>query len=514
MKKFVRCLMVALILPVALMFVGCSSSESAVSIWSIKKTDSVGLVDTYTITYSNGQTEQFTITNGEDGENLYTNITINDLYNQVKGSKPAGYSLLDFIDEYLDIELDGTAVASSKGLRSAVSIYVEHPVLIPDYNNIIGYTQTPYGLQPNYGTKQSIVCGAGSGVIYQLDKTTGDAYIITNYHVCYSGDSIRNDGIATRITLYTYGAETPNLTQMAYLSYYNSNCKEYKSLFEEYDATGVPVIDYGYGAIEAEFVGGSEQYDIAVLKVSGSELLKNSDCLAVDVKNSDDVTPGTNAIAIGNPNAYGIAVTDGVVSVDNEYISVQISDSAVVLREFRIDTPAYQGNSGGGLYDGFGNLIGIVNAKDPDEAIENICYAIPSNIATRVADSIIDMCDGINTKIKKLFMGVTIQVVDSKGYYDSDTGLMRIDQTMKVSDIQANSLAYNIGLNIGDEMVSVEIISQDGSTEIEINRLFILSDALLMVREGDTVKFNCIRNGESCSFTTPTLTSDYFVEVA
>ena len=111
-----------------------------------------------------------------------------------------------------------------------------------------------------------------------MDKTTGDAYIITNYHVCFNAEANALDGIATRFTIYTYGSESLDLNQLNYLYYYNLNCKEYGYLFEQYDENGFPVLDYGYGAIEAEYVGGSATYDIAVLKVSGSELLKNSDC--------------------------------------------------------------------------------------------------------------------------------------------------------------------------------------------------------------------------------------------
>ncbi|MBQ7798202.1 MAG: hypothetical protein IJ371_03680, partial [Clostridia bacterium] len=135
MKKIFKYLMVALIVPVACLFGGCSVKDKPVSIQSITKTDSVGVVDTYTITYTNGKTEQFTIVNGQNGENLYTNITINDLYDEVKDTKPAGYTLIDFIDEYLDIQVDTNAIASAKALRSAVSIYVEHEIEIVDYNN-------------------------------------------------------------------------------------------------------------------------------------------------------------------------------------------------------------------------------------------------------------------------------------------------------------------------------------------------------------------------------------------
>lgn len=511
MKKFIKYLMVMLILPVAILTSGCTgTTKEAVSIKDIEKTDSVGLVDTYTVTYTNGTTSEFTIVNGEDGANLYNNITINDLYNQVKDNKPVGYSLIDFINEYLDIKLDIGAVSSSTALRSAVSIYVEHEVSIVDYNNITGYNPITGN---TYGVKNSIAWSGGSGVIYDLDKATGDAYIITNYHVCFSSGVNASDGIATRFTIYTYGSESINLNDIAYLQYYNNDCKTYADIYK-YDENGLPIIDYGYGAIDAEYVGGSEQYDIAVLKVSGSEVLKNSDCLEAQVYDSDLVTVGSSAIAVGNPGASGISVTNGIISVDSEYISVTINTDSVVLREFRIDTPVNGGNSGGGLFDNYGRLIGIVNAKTPDSTTyENMGYAIPSNIATRVADSIIDMCDGINRKIKRVFLGVTIQIVDSKGYYDTDNGVMRIKETVQVAKFETDSLAKDIGQEIGDILTSVEIIKDSGTIVIELDRMFQMIDAMLLVREGDCIKFNYTRGGVAGSVTTSSLTSDNFIDI-
>ena len=473
----------------------------------------MGLVDTYTITYTNNATSNFTIVNGEDGENLFNNITINDLYNQVKDSKPSGYSLIDFIDEYLDIQIDTTAIASSKALRSAVSIFVEHETDIVDYNNIISYSTTPYGLEPNYGVKKSITWGAGAGVIYSLDKDTGDAYIITNYHVCFNAGAKAEDGIATRFTTYIYGGESIDLNDLMYLQYYNNNCKDYAYLYEQYDAEGKPVIDYGFGAIEAEYVGGSETYDIAVLRVRGSELLKNSDCLAAEVHNSDEVTAGSSAIAIGNPDAGGISVTDGVVSVDSEYISVKISDSAVTLREFRIDTPVNSGNSGGGLFDGFGRLVGIVNAKTSDTSTENVSYAIPCNVATGIADSIIKNCDGEVRKTKRIFVGVTLQVVDSRGYYDTDTGLMKIKETIEVAKTEGDSLAQEIGLKKGDKITSIEIIKPTETISVQVNRLFSAIDFLWNAELGDCVKFNYTRDGVDGSVVSSALTIDNFISV-
>ncbi len=508
MKKIAKVLILVLMLPIAWMC--CACSQEPVSIKSITKTDSVGPVDTYTITYTDDTTSNFTIVNGQDGANLFNNITINDLYNQVKDSKPIGYSLIDFIDEYLDIQIDTTAIASSRALRSAVSVFVEHEVDIVDYNTVISYTPTPYGPEPNYGVKKSIVWGAGAGVIYSLDKNTGDAYIITNYHVCFGADVNAIDGIATRFITYIYGSESIDLNSLMYLQYYNNNCKEYAYLYEQYDAEGKPVIDYGFGAIEAEYVGGSETYDIAVLKVTGSELLRNSDSIAVETYNSDEVTAGCSAIAVGNPEAAGISVTDGVISLDSEYISIKISDNSIAMREFRIDTPVNIGNSGGGLFDGFGRLIGIVNARTPDTSEENVGYAIPGNVAIGVANSIIKNCDGIARKTKRIFLGVTLQVVNSRGCYDADTGLMKIKETIEVSKIEGDSIAQEVGLKKGDKLTSVEIIKPTKTISVEVNRLFTAIDFLWNTEIGDCIKFNYIRNGESGSVTTVALAEDNF----
>ncbi|MBQ3503006.1 MAG: trypsin-like peptidase domain-containing protein [Clostridia bacterium] len=508
MKKFVKILMIMLILPMACIITACSNTEEVVSIKDIKRTGSVGeLVDVYTITYTNGETDTFTIVNGQDGLDLYQNITINDLYNQVKGSKPEGYSLLDFIDEYLDIKLDASAVASAHALRSAVSIFVEHEVEITDYDVLIKHPEGYY----TYDTKKSIAWNAGAGVIYNLNKDTGDAYIITNYHVCYSGGTLAEDGIAKRFTTYVYGAESIDMYDLTCLKYYNDDCVKYRDLFD-YDAEGLPIIDYGYGAIEAEYVGGSEAYDIAVLKVTNSEVLKNSDCLAVDVKDSDEVTAGSTAIAVGNPDASGIAVTNGVISVESEYIQVQI-DNVVVLREFRIDTPVNPGNSGGGLFDGKGKLVGIVNAKTTDTSVENMSYAIPSNVATRVAQSIIDNCDGATRTTNKVFIGITIETTNSKAHYNQSTGLMGIREEVSVSGVNEDSLADVIGLKVGDVLTSVQIVSDEGIKEIEINHTYSLIDAMLLVRVGDSVIFNYSRAGVEGSVETAILTNQHFIEV-
>ena len=208
------------------------------------------------------------------------------------------------------------------------------------------------------GTKET--ASAGSGVIYKLDKENGDAYIITNYHVVFNGNS--TTGISDRIYVYLYGMEMMNSDGNTY-------------------------------AIPAAYVGGSMNYDIAVLKITGSEILKNSNAVEATVANSDEVSILDTAIAIGNPGAAGLSATSGCINVDSEEITVGFDTASgtvsVTLRVMRTDAAVNSGNSGGGLFNEKGELIGIVNAKDADDSVDNIGYAIPSNIARAIADNAI-----------------------------------------------------------------------------------------------------------------------------
>ena len=126
---------------------------------------------------------------------------------------------------------------------------------------------------------------AGSGVIYQMNRAEGEAFIITNYHVVYDASSNTDNGISDDINVYLYGSEE----------------------------TGK--------AISATYVGGSLYYDIAVLHVSNSELLKASDSCEAEIRDSDNILVGDNAIAIGNAKGYGISASLGIVSVAAFYFS-------------------------------------------------------------------------------------------------------------------------------------------------------------------------------------------------
>lgn len=424
----------------------CDNSTSA-EIVSIEKTATVGYVDTYTITYDNGKTYNFTVTNGSNGSDGKDGQDC-DIMTIYEKAKENGYEgdFLDFLDVYLDYDDDLLAVNINKALLSTVSIYC-------NFTKIQRY----YQWSRLYTNKVSYT-SAGSGVIYSIDKDTGSAYVITNYHVVYDADNIVTDnGVSDEISIYLYGYEDSS------------------------------------SSIGATFYGGSMDHDIAVLKVENSELLKTSDATAVTVADSNDIHVGDKAIAIGNPEALGISATSGIISVDSEYISMTSLDgsSSITHRVIRVDTAVNSGNSGGGLFDSNGQLIGIVNAKISDESIENIAYAIPSNIARGIAQNIIEN----NGSYKKLSIGINLNSQNTKSVYNAITRMVDIVEDVIISSIDESSLASSLGFAVNDKIVSISI----GEETVAINRLFEAIDYLDNVRVGDNVTFEIERNGTTQS---------------
>jgi len=382
---------------------------------------------------------------GKDGD-LYLDTVSFDLYK--KGSD-AWAKLGNFVTGSLDkitvnegdeinITVNGAeeseSVAAARGMLSSVLI------------NATGTSS----LGQSYGS-------SGSGVIYRLDKTTGDAYIITNYHVVYNASSMKSSKIADNIVVYLYGYES-----------------------EE-------------SAISASYVGGSLMQDIAVLKITGSQLLKDSLAMAVTVADVDAVKVLDRVVVIGNAEGLGMSATLGSVNVDVERLVMTGADeeTEVDLQVMRIDAPVNHGNSGGGAFDLSGDLIGIVNAKLVDEAVDNIGYMIPANIASAVADSIIHYCDG-QTAIHpyRLVFGIMVQTVPSGAEFNTETGELERKDSLVVDTVNLSSLLYG-RLQVGDTLSSIVV----GGVEYELDRMYKLDAAVFRVRPNMELTLKVMRGG-------------------
>ena len=336
------------------------------------------------------------------------------------------------------------SMAASVAIRSAVSIFAT-------------FEQKQYAGQG----REPIISefsGSGAGVVYKLDKERGDAYIITNYHVVYDADCISENGISKKIELYLYG------------------------------------LHYNEMRIDATFIGGSMTHDLAVLKVEGSEVIKSANVTEITLANSDNVAAGELAVAIGNPESDGISVTSGVISVDSEYVKMKATSGVgnTEMRLMRIDTPVNHGNSGGGLFDKNGRLIGIVNAKLESSEIENIGYAIPSNIAYSVAENVISNYENkARSGVYKATLGVLLKAQDFCSVFDKENMKTVIQEKVTVSEVTRGS-ASDGKLLVGDVIIAV---SCDGVSR-EVNRRFTVIDFILSLSEGDEVTFTVERGGE------------------
>lgn len=329
-------------------------------------------------------------------------------------------------------------LAVSRALRSSVLIHC-------------GFEYTTNGSTTTGGS-------AGSGVIYQLDRASGDAYIITNYHVVFDADSNGESKISNNISVLLFGG-----------------------------------LD-GNRIISAKYIGGSMNYDIAVLKVSGSSVIKESEVCAVTVEDSDSVRAGDRAFAVGNAENRGIAVTAGIISVDSEYLEIDAADGTTKLnmRVMRTDAAVNHGNSGGGFFNSDGELIGIVNAKLVATDIEGIGYAIPSNVATAVADNIIDGFDGQTaTPFRRALLGIGIISDSSYAEFDADTGLISIIETVRIDSVTAGGIADG-RLQAGDILLSAKL---GDSEEIALTRQHYLIDLMLTARVGDTLTLKVSGSG-------------------
>ena len=344
--------------------------------------------------------------------------------------------------------------AANKALLSAVSIVA--------FQNGSNSGWGGFGSSSGSSSKAA----SGSGVIYKLDKNKGEAYVITNHHVVYDSTS---GSISKNIKVFLYGQE-----------------------------------GYEECAMSATYVGGSLSYDIAILKITGSTVLINSIAAAAEFANSDNVSVLDTVIAVGNAQGSGISATVGYVNVESEYITMTGVDdkTEVTLRVIRTDAAVNPGNSGGGLFNDKGEVVGIVNAKSANNGVDNIGYAIPSNVAKSIAENIIHYRDNTSkTCVYRGMLGITVTAENPNTVYDTETG-----KIYKIEDVTISAITGTAAkkvLKVGDVLKSITV---DGKKQ-QITRFHQVVDSMLDAREGSTVVITFVRGGKEQSATI-TVTKD------
>ncbi len=131
----------------------------------------------------------------------------------------------------------------------------------------------------------------------------------------------------------------------------------------------------------ATLIGRDPSTDVAVIQIAATGLTP-----AV-IGDSSSLQVGDFCLAIGNPlGKLGGTVTDGIISgLDRE-----INIGGAPMHLLQMSAAVSPGNSGGGLFNATGQLIGLVNAKSGGDGAEGLGFAIPINDALQAAQSLIE----------------------------------------------------------------------------------------------------------------------------
>ena len=231
---------------------------------------------------------------------------------------------------------------------------------------------------------------------------------------------------------------------------------------------------------DAILVGGEEENDIAVLKIDATGLRP------VVLGNSDALQVGEPVYAIGNPlGELTFTFTGGYVSAKDR--SITMSDGTI-MNMIQTDAAINSGNSGGPLFDQYGQAIGIVSAKysgssGSSTSIEGIGFAIPINDVSDMVTSIIE--NGYVTG--KPNVGVLMDDVDS------NVQRYGIPAGAEIKAVLEGSCADKAGLQAGDIITAVGDSAVNGSEQ--------LKSAVKNYRAGDEVTFTDYRDGEESDIT-------------
>ena len=333
----------------------------------------------------------------------------------------------DYLDERMDvIDYDESIVLEGQRENTVLEtvkidtgkLMTQAEVYAANVNSTVGITTT--ATTTNFWGYQTTSAAAGSGFIL-----TEDGYILTNYHVVKSSNSI---------TVSMYDGTT----------------------------------------YQASLIGYDESNDIAVLKVEAEKLSP------VVLGDSDNMNVGDNVVAIGNPlGELTFSLTSGAISAMGREITMS---TGVTMNLTQTDCAINSGNSGGALFNLYGEVIGVTNAKysssGSEASIDNIGFAIPINSIRGIVESIIE-----NGYVAKPYIGVSVSDVseESQSY--------GLPQGAAVRTVVDDGPAEEAGIQVNDIITAIN--------DTEITGRNDLSKAVSDSRPGDVLKFTVYRKGQS-----------------
>lgn len=224
--------------------------------------------------------------------------------------------------------------------------------------------------------------------------------------------------------------------------------------------------------LQAKVIGYDTRTDLAVLKIDQNNLPYAS------LVDSSQLILGQNVIAIGNPLGLGISVSDGIISALEKEIYV----NRVYMTVIQTNAAVNEGNSGGGLFDTNGNLVGIVNAKkfsNYSSSVEGMGFAIPANTVLKVVNELMEY------GYVKDRASLGIKVYTGSSYYTNSQGVL-------ITEVIDGGGAKQAGIKENDIITAVD--------DTKVSSYADLSKILDSKDIGDTVEVTVIRENETLKF--------------
>lgn len=282
------------------------------------------------------------------------------------------------------------------------------------------------GTAQNMWGQFQLTQGAGSGVIVKED-----GYIATNYHVIQGATKVQ-------VTLH--------------------NGEQYS----------------------ARIVGSDPSNDVAVIKIDAKDLT------TATVGDSSTVEVGDLAVAIGNPlGQLGGTATSGIISALDRTLNVE----GTTLTLLQTDAAINGGNSGGGLFNSKGELIGIVESKASAVGVEGLAFALPINNVLGIINDIIENGGSGQVAASIPAVGIVISDVSEENaqYYGLESAGVYIAQV-------TGENAQKAGFQEEDRIISFN------GTEIKGSSEFI--SLVRKCKVGDTVTVVVSRGGQQIEIKT------------
>ena len=242
------------------------------------------------------------------------------------------------------------------------------------------------------------------------------------------------------------------------------------------DADSVAVALYSGETYDAALIGYDESNDIAVLKIDAENLSP------VILGDSDTLNIGDSVVAIGNPlGELTFSLTAGAVSAKDREVTLS---SSVTMNLLQTDCAINSGNSGGALFNLYGEVVGITNAKysgssNSSASIDNIGFAIPINSVRSIVESIIE-----KGYISKPYIGVSVMDVSE------ESQLYGVPAGIAVQSVLEGSPGEEGGLVAGDVITAVNGESMDRDGLVNYVGSASVGDTLILsiYRQGETLE--------------------------